>query len=497
MLPSPAVAPKRWYQRWFGWLPMPRSVLGRMLLLTLLAVLMAQGLSSVIWLSQLRASQLEGLVTSARSLAHSMSASVSYLRSLPLAYRPLVLDQLRSMGGTRFVVTLNDKPLDMQVLPPTPRKTAVLEAVHDVLRESMGNDVDILVTFVSPDDLRIFNGGLKLEELPRSWAHYALTLEPVKPPVLVTQIQMAPGEWLYIASLLPEPYTSLEEEGLPSQQVWFIILTSGFLLLFIGVLVHWQSRPLKHLARAARDMSLGATEVRPVAEGGGSEVVEVGRAFNAMRERISRYLIERSQLFSAISHDLRTPITRLRLRVELLEDEKVQAKFGRDLDDLEMLVKGALQCVKDTDIHENIEPVDLNLALDCLIEPYLPPQGNGRVSLNGRALAAYHGKPLALRRCMGNLIDNALKYGNKAHLHIEDNDTAFVLHVDDEGPGVPEQRLEQVFEPHFRLAGKQQGYGLGLGIARNIAHSHGGEVTLQNLREGGLRVTLVLPRYAD
>src|SRR6218665_2485538 len=120
MLPSPAVAPKHWYQRWFGWLPMPRSVLGRMLLLTLLAVLMAQGLSSVIWLSQLRASQLEGLVTSARSLAHSMSASVSYLRSLPLAYRPLVLDQLRSMGGTRFVVTLNDKPLDMQVLPPTP-----------------------------------------------------------------------------------------------------------------------------------------------------------------------------------------------------------------------------------------------------------------------------------------------------------------------------------------------------------------------------------------
>jgi signal transduction histidine kinase len=498
MLPNPApVAPKPWYQRWFGWVPVPRSLLGRMLLLTLLSVLMAQGLSSVIWLSQLRATQLEGLVTSARSLAHSMSASVSYLRSLPLAYRPLVLDQLRSMGGTRFVVTLNDKPLDMQVLPLTPRKSAVLESVHEVLREAMGNDVDILVTFVSPDDLRIFNGGLKLDELPRSWAHYALTLEPVKPPVLVTQIQMAPGEWLYIASLLPEPYTSLEEEGLPAQQVWFIILTSSFLLLFIGVLVHWQSRPLKRLARAARDMSLGAAEVRPVAEGGGSEVVEVGRAFNAMRERISRYLIERSQLFSAISHDLRTPITRLRLRVELLDDEKVQAKFSRDLDDLEMLVKGALQCVKDTDIHENIEPVDLNLALDCLIEPYLPPQGNGRVSLNGRALAAYAGKPLALRRCMGNLIDNALKYGTRAHLHIEDNDSAFILHVDDEGPGVPEQRLEQVFEPHFRLSGKQQGYGLGLGIARNIAHSHGGEVTLQNLREGGLRVTLYLPRFSD
>ena len=231
--------------------------------------------------------------------------------------------------------------------------------------------------------------------------------------------------------------------------------------------------------------------------GGGSEVVEVGRAFNTMRARISRYLTERSQLFSAISHDLRTPITRLRLRVELLEDEQLQHKFGRDLDELELLVKGALQCVKDTDIHENIEQVDLNLLLDCLIEPYLLPQGNGRVTLQGRALKPYSGKPLALRRCMGNLIDNALKYGKNAHLRIDDNERAFVLTVDDEGPGVPEQRLEQVFEPHFRLAGQQQGYGLGLGIARSIAHSHGGEVSLQNLRVGGLRVTLYLPRNAD
>ena len=475
-------------------LPVPRSLLGRMLLLTLLAVFMAQALSSVIWLSQLRATQMEGLITSARSLAHSMAASVSYFRSLPVAYRPLVLDQLRNMGGTRFVVSLNDHPLDMAILEPTPRKEAVLTAVDEVLRQHLGNDPDIAIWFVRPEDLRIFNSGLKLDELPRSWAHYALSLEPVNPPVLVTQIQLSQGEWLYIASLLPEPYTSLEEQDLPAQQVWFIILTSSFLLLFIGLLVHWQSGPLKRLARSARDMSLGA-DVEPVVEGGGSEVVEVTRAFNTMRARISRYLSERGQLFSAISHDLRTPITRLRLRVELLEDEVTQAKFTRDLDELELLVKGALQCVKDTDIHENIEPVDLNHALDCLIEPYLSPSGDGRVTLQGKAMSMFPGKPLALRRCMGNLIDNAIKYGNKAHLQVEDDAEAFILHVDDEGPGVPEQRLEQVFEPHFRLAGNhQQGYGLGLGIARNIAHSHGGEVTLQNLREGGLRVTLFLPR---
>lgn len=465
-----------------------------MLLLTLLAVLFAQALSSVIWLSQLRETQLEGLVTSARSLAHSMSASVSYFRSLPLAYRPLVLDQLRSMGGTRFFVSLNDKPLSMRVLEPSPRRQAVINAVEAVLHQQLGEQVSLTVQFVTPQDLRIFNSGLALDDLPRSWAHYALTLEPVNPPVMVTQIRLGDGEWLYIASLLPEPYTSLDEEGLPAQQLLFIALTSAFLLVFIGLLVHWQSRPLKRLARAARELSLGAEPDQPLAEGGGSEVVEVSRAFNAMRERISRYLTERSQLFSAISHDLRTPITRLRLRVELLEDEALHARFNRDLDELDLLVKGALQCVKDTDIHENIERVDLNQVLDCLVEPYLGPIGNGRVTVNGRARRVYRGKPLALKRCMGNLIDNALKYGDRAHLFVEDSAKAFVLHVDDEGPGVPAQRLETVFEPHVRLSSNQQGYGLGLGIARNIAHSHGGEVTLQNLREGGLRVTLYLPR---
>ncbi|MCM0730981.1 two-component system sensor histidine kinase GtrS [Pseudomonas aeruginosa] len=442
---------------------MPRSLLGRMLLLTLLAVLVAQGLSSLFWLSHLRSSQREGLLTSSRSLAYSMAASVSYFRSLPLGYRPLVLDQLRSMGGTRFFVSLNDRPLEMRALPDTPNKQAVLEIVQDVLHQRLGKEVELQVEFVSPDELRLFNGALKLDELPRSWAHYALTLEPVNPPVLVTQIRIGESEWLYIASLMPAPYVSLEPEGLQPQQVLSIVFTSLLLLLFTGLLMHWQSRPLKRLARA----------------------------FNTMHERIDRYLNERGQLFSAISHDLRTPITRLRLRVELLEDERLQEKFGRDLDELELLVKGALQCVKDTDIHENVESVDLNLLLQHIAEPYL---ADGRVEVVGRAAEPYPGKPLALKRCIGNLLDNALKYGERARLSLEDGPEAVVLHVDDDGPGVPEQRLEQIFEPRFRLSPRGQGYGLGLGIARNIAHTHGGEVSLQNRREGGLRVSLRLPR---
>ncbi|MEG6659608.1 two-component system sensor histidine kinase GtrS, partial [Pseudomonas aeruginosa] len=120
----------------------------------------------------------------------------------------------------------------------------------------------------------------------------------------------------------------LEPEGLQPQQVLSIVFTSLLLLLFTGLLMHWQSRPLKRLARAARDLALGSPSAA-LEERGASELVEVARAFNTMHERIDRYLNERGQLFSAISHDLRTPITRLRLRVELLEDERLQEKFGR------------------------------------------------------------------------------------------------------------------------------------------------------------------------
>jgi signal transduction histidine kinase len=120
--------------------------------------------------------------------------------------------------------------------------------------------------------------------------------------------------------------------------------------------------------------------------------------------------------------------------------------------------------VKDTDIHENIEPVDLNHVLDCLVEPYLAPNGNGRVTQQGRALAPYPGKPLALKRCIGNLIDNAMKYGQNAQLHIDDDERALCAACRRRRPGVPEQRLEQVFEPHFRWPGSSRAMGWGWGL---------------------------------
>ncbi len=476
---------------------LPRSLLGRMLSLTLLAVLLAQAISSAIWFATYRAQEMEGLLQSSRSLAYSVAATTRFFKKLPLQYRHIVLDQLRNMGGTRFFVSLNEKAIPLKTLPDTNRKKQVIAAVRDVLTQRLGQAHTLKIEFVAPDNLRVLNGQMKLKDLPRSWANYALKLAPIDPPVLVTQIEIAPDEWLYLAAMLPSPYVSLEDQGVPTQQIFFITLLTLFLLSFTAVLVRWQTRPLRRLANAARDMPV-ADSALPLTEQGSSEIVAVTRAYNAMQARIRRYLNDREHLFSAISHDLRTPITRLRLRTEMLDDEELRSRFESDLSELDLLVKGALQSVKDVDIHENIESVDINQLMEMITGPARATPG--QVAITGAARRPYRGKPLALKRCLGNLFDNALKYGERVHIYINDSDSALTLCFEDEGPGIPEAQLGRIFEPYYRLgAGQgtddQSGYGLGLGIARNIAHAHGGELTIENRAQGGLRVSLNLPRH--
>ena len=197
-------------------------------------------------------------------------------------------------------------------------------------------------------------------------------------------------------------------------------------------------------------------------------------------------------MFSAISHDLRTPITRLRLRVELLEDEAQQVKFNRDLDELELLVKGALQCVKDTDIHENIEAVDLNLLLEHIVEPYQACDQT-RVTLDGRALATYPGKPLALKRCIGNLLDNALKYGERAHLRRGWQGRRWCCTLTTRGQVFRSSAWSTFSNPMYGSPASSRATAWGW-VSRATSLTHGGELSMRNLQQGGLRVTLTLPR---
>ncbi len=465
----------------------PNSLLARMLLLLLLAIGLAQGVSSFIWFYQLRQSESEGLRSTSENLAMSLASTVTFFESLPSEYRHIVLNQLRRMGGTRFFVSLNKEFIQIDSIPDSHRKNVVIKTVGEVLHRELSRSPMIDVDFSMPEKLRVLKNDTYLKDLPSSWASHSLQIKPLNPPILVTQIELESGEWIYLAALLPAPYMSLKDNLLPQDRVMFITIMTFFLLLFTFVLVRRQTRPLRRLAKAASRLTIDLFQP-PLVEEGSDEIRKATRAFNTMQSKLKRYIEDRELLFRSISHDLKTPITRLRLRAELLDDDQVINAFNRDLDELEIMAKGALQTVKDTDIHENLSDINIMTHLKHCIEPYAD-----KVALFGETLRSYRGKPLAIKRCISNLLENGIKYGRAIEIYLLDDDSELCLLFVDHGPGIPEERLKDVFNPYVRLHQDQAGSGLGLGIARNIAHAHGGDISLQNLPQGGLEVKLQLP----
>jgi signal transduction histidine kinase len=279
-----------------------------------------------------------------------------------------------------------------------------------------------------------------------------------------------------------------------------IFLELGFLALALGIVLYAMTRtitrPLGDLARAADAVGRGATGT-PLKETGAREIRRATRAFNSMQERLRRYLDSRTQVLAAMSHDLRTPLTRLRLRVESIDDDQLRQRLVEDLDEMSSMIRGALGVFRGLNDEEVAVPVDINaLALELQRQH---AELGGEVNIVGTARAPYVAKPLALKRCLGNLVQNAIRHGVRATLEIEDG-AQLIVRILDEGPGIPEDLLEKVFEPFFRLEHSRSrdtgGTGLGLSIARDIAQAHGGSLSLHNRQNGGLEARLVLPREA-
>ncbi len=273
----------------------------------------------------------------------------------------------------------------------------------------------------------------------------------------------------------------------------------GLLTIMLGIVLYAMTRtitrPLADLAAAADAVGRGTT-VQPLQERGARELKRATHAFNAMQERLQRYLDSRTRVLAAMSHDLRTPITRLRLRVESIEDEALRARCVEDLDEMTRMVRGALSVFRGLNDEEPAVPVDVDTLLQELQRRYA--EVNANVAIDGRASAPVQGKPLALKRCLGNLVDNALQYGEHATIAVTDTADALTIRVLDDGPGIPEAEIEHVFEPFYRLESSRNratgGTGLGLSIARDVAQAHGGSLTLANRSGGGLEAKLVLPR---
>jgi signal transduction histidine kinase len=273
-----------------------------------------------------------------------------------------------------------------------------------------------------------------------------------------------------------------------------LILLLLILVVVLYLVARSITRPLSDLARAADSVG---RDVRPsqLQERGARELRDAARAFNTMQDRLRRYLDSRSRVLAAMSHDLKTPLTRMRLQVEALDDHPMQERIGHELDEMEAMVHQALALFRGLDDGEPLMPIDINALLvrigqECAVL-------GGEVLVTGRAQQPLSGKPQTLKRCLTNLIVNAIKFGGRALVEVEDG-AELTIRVRDEGPGIPADELERVFEPFYRVESSRNrdsgGTGLGLTIARDIAQAHGGTLTLQNMTGGGLEARLVLPR---
>jgi signal transduction histidine kinase len=309
-------------------------------------------------------------------------------------------------------------------------------------------------------------------------------------------LRLPEGEWLNLRVRLPQPRPWHSETFLAA----FLVMTATAAGLTLWA-VRRLTRPVRDLAEAAERLGRDVN-APPLPEGGPSEVATAARAFNTMSGRIRRFVGDRTQMLAAIGHDLRTPITRLRLRAEFLEDEEQRRRMLADLDEMEAMITATLAFARDEAAAEPAVPLDLAALCRTVLDEAADarPEAAERVSYAGPERLVARGRPVALKRAVANLVNNALSYGGAARLRLLPPDAGgqgVRLLVEDDGPGVPPAELEAVFQPFRRLEASRNretgGVGLGLPIARNILRAHGGDVVLRNRTNGGLSAEATLP----
>lgn len=264
----------------------------------------------------------------------------------------------------------------------------------------------------------------------------------------------------------------------------------------ISVLViGWMTTPLRRFAAAARELYHGTDRVE-VPESGPREIRDAAIAFNDMQARIRKLVTTRTQTLAAVSHDLKTPLTRMRLRAEALGDTPQTAGLIADIRDMERMLDQTLAHLRGDRKDEDIRPLDLAALLATLVDDATDRGATATLAEAGPLVI--EGRPLALKRAFANLVDNAIKYGGAVSITCDETPTLVRVVLSDGGPGIPEARMAEMFEPFTRMEPSRSpetgGYGLGLSIARDIVEGHGGTIRLANRAEGGLAVTVDLPK---
>ncbi len=477
---------------------LPRSLFGRLTLVLLIGLVAAQLLSAWFLLRDrgqtLYQSIREDTVARVAGIVHLLDALQPKERErlLPLLSAPGTLVQLAErpapapVPDSASVSSLVERGLRRRLPPETPIRVSVSGSL---MSDAMSTDMDNAPGGAmgrSMAQMRAYMMGRGPMAGPWGYVHGVHAMARA----FFIQVRLHDGTWVRFARQVPE---DLFDRPTRLLLTLLILLVSVILLSLFAV--RRMVGPLTELRLAAD--ALGKDIHRPpLPETGPLEVAETAHAFNTMQARLKSYISDRARILAAVSHDLKTPFAHIRLRTDLLDDEELRDKVQGDLDEMEHMVTATLDFMRGTESREATQTLDLMALLESVRDD--AQDAGWDIELEGGLRQPMQGRPLALKRSIRNLVENAVRYGERAHIRVEDEDRQIRITVLDDGPGIPETLLEQVFDPFFRLESSRArhtgGTGLGLGIARNIARAHGGDLVLVNRPEGGLSAQLALPR---
>lgn len=463
---------------------LPQSLVGQTILVLIIGLTVSHILSITIYSSD-RAEV--AMLAGDQQLAHRMAEVARLLQETPEEWRQPIV---HVMNSPSFQVSLTQENL-YQRAPNADWREALL---GEFLARAIGTvgSSDVIVQWVGGDGDSGSggHGGATMLWMHRNMGHMMMGSAPEH--LVRVSIRLVNGQWINFRAGFAGTESLWSTQALVST----LLMTLAVALLSFWV-VRRMTRPLRAFARAAEHLGRDV-KAPPLEERGPIEVRQAIHAFNNMQMRLRRLIENRTRMLAAISHDLKTPITLLRLRAESIADEEEKRKTCATLDEMEAMIASTLAFAREDASQEERRPVDLaslvGSVCDDLADAGLPVAFEEPVP----ASVTYRCRPLSLKRALTNVVENAIKYGGNARVSLGTSASAIEITVDDDGPGVPEDRLEDVFAPFFRLEQSRSretgGVGLGLSVARTIVHAHGGEITLCNRPQGGLRATIHLPR---
>ncbi|MEO1138121.1 MAG: ATP-binding protein [Pseudomonadota bacterium] len=305
---------------------------------------------------------------------------------------------------------------------------------------------------------------------------------------MTLSIELADGQWLNVDTRFQRPPLQW-----PFLSTLSFSITAGIILAAVcWFLLNRLTYPLRRISDAAERFGRGE-DANPLAEIGPTEVKELATRFNRMQDRLTRFAADRTRIMAALGHDLRSPLTAFRVRAEMVEDEETKTAMISSIEEMQHMVETTLAFARGMAVSEPFETVDLGSFLKHLKNDML----DAFVLSNYVQDIKLRVRPNALRRALRNVVENAIRYGGKADIHFYRDQSAAFIDICDKGPGIPPDDLEEVFEPFFRLERSRSretgGTGLGLSIARTLLRASGGDITLSNRDEGGIRASITLP----